>query len=226
MKLLEKINNNTKLKTILLLLLMSLACGCLLFVRIAITREFHYLFLAGNLLLALIPLMIAYQLYSYDEKYPRRFFLILSMILLWLLFLPNAPYIITDFIHLHPKKDVPLWFDGLLIFSFAMTGLVAGLISVYFVHQVLKTFVRPSYSWLLIGVISCLTGYGIYLGRFLRWHSKDLFFNTKPLLVDVFTHLNNKTAIGMTAMFALIMFVSYLMLYSLMCLENKKIRGQ
>lgn len=224
MKILQKITSDTKVKIILLLLLMCLGCGCLLVVRIAITREFYFLFLAGNLLLALIPLAIAYRLYSYEEKYPRRLFLILSMAILWLLFLPNAPYIITDFIHLRPELDIPMWFDVLLIFSFAMAGLLAGLISVYFVHQVFKKYISTSFSWMIIGLISCLTGYGIYLGRFLRWHSKDLFFNTKPLLIDVFTHLNNKTAIGMTAIFAFIIFVSYLMLYALIRLENQQIR--
>lgn len=220
MKLIQSISNNIKTRTIAVLLMMSCSCCFLLLLRIYITKELYYLFLAGNLLLGLIPLMISYYLYHFHLRYPGRYFLILSMMLLWILFLPNAPYIVTDFIHLHPKSDVPLWFDAILIFSFATTGLLSGLISIYFVHEVLDKIFTKKISWILVVFVTGLAGYGIFLGRFLRWHSKDLFFNTKSVLFDVVLHLNDTTAIAMTGMFTLLIMFSYLILVSMVNIQN------
>jgi uncharacterized membrane protein len=80
-----------------LLSIFCAVCCLLLLLRIYHTHNFYYLFLAGNLLLALIPLVVAYYLYLCQQKYPGRYFLVLSMMMLWLLFFPNAPYIITEY---------------------------------------------------------------------------------------------------------------------------------
>jgi uncharacterized membrane protein len=220
MEIIKNINTNIKARTIMVLLMMSFSCCFLLLIRIYITHQFFYLFLAGNLFLALIPLMISYYLYNYQQRNPARYFLIISMFLLWVLFLPNASYIITDFIHLHPRSDIPLWFDAMLIFSFATTGFMAGLISLYFVHEMLNKILSKNLSWILIVFIIGLSGYGIYLGRFLRWHSKDLFFNTKPLLLDVIFHLKDTTAIAMTGMFSFLILFSYFILHCLIDIKK------
>ena len=77
-----------------------------------------YYFLIWNLTLAGIPLAIAYLMNAWLKEY-RRILLFYAMGALWLAFYPNAPYIITDFIHLKARHHIPLWFDTLLIFSFA-----------------------------------------------------------------------------------------------------------
>jgi uncharacterized membrane protein len=67
-------------------------------------------------------------------------------------------------------------------------------------------------SWMLIALFSAMAGYGVYLGRFLHWHSKDLLVSPSPVLYDVVTHLVNPTAQAMTGMFFLIILSAYLCL--------------
>src|SRR5688572_7692397 len=101
------------------LLLLSAFCFVLEVFRILATGTLKYIFLPWNLILAWIPLIVA--VFASREEKKIKFF---CYFLGWLLFFPNAPYIITDLIHLRPRNDFPLWFDSTLIYSFAFTGLI------------------------------------------------------------------------------------------------------
>src|SRR5689334_9256636 len=104
----------------------------LLLVRIIITNELTYIFLAWNLFLAWIPFMISQKL-----KTANSWWKILFLFNAWLLFLPNAPYIITDFLHLRQRPPIPYWYDILLLFSTALNGLLLGLASLLVVEKFL-----------------------------------------------------------------------------------------
>ena len=217
---LQKIKHFLKLP-LLKLLIAKIAIGCVLLgIRIVITQELYYIFLLLNLFLGLIPLSIAYYLYKFQQKNPGRYILIGALIFMWLLFFPNAPYVITDFIHLYPKADIPFWFDGILIFFFAMTSLNAGLMSLYFIHEALNKIFTRKISWLFIGLFSALSGYGIYIGRFLRWHSKDLFFHPISVGQDLIYHLRNPVALSMIVIFFFLVLGSYIMVLSLINLKK------
>lgn len=90
----------------------------LLAIRIVLTGELVYIFLSWNLFLAWIPFAISQELIGARNRW-NIFFLTA----IWLLFLPNAPYIITDFLHLNQRPPIPYWFDILLLFSAALNGL-------------------------------------------------------------------------------------------------------
>src|SRR5690242_8692497 len=90
--------------------------------RIVETREQSYRFLAWNLLLAWIPLVVALWVYDAFRRDGRRPALV-PAIVLWLLFLPNAPYVVTDFVHLREIHGAPVWFDATLVASFAFTAM-------------------------------------------------------------------------------------------------------
>ena len=92
---------------------------------------------------------------------------------LWLLFFPNAPYIFTDLIHL-PWFYAHFWVDMVLILICALTGLVLGFVSLYLMHAIVaRTFGRLT-SWVFIALTAFASGFGIYLGRFLRLNSWDV----------------------------------------------------
>lgn len=176
------ISEYSRLKVVFLSCSVSIA---LVAFRMKISHDLHYLFLVWNLFLALIPLFIAYGL---QEKIcAKNKIQVALFFFIWLIFLPNAPYILTDFIHLSysPKK----WFafDLLMIASFAASGLVAGLISVKITQDLfVYSFSEKSVRYAL-GIIFLLCGYGIYLGRFWRYNSWHLITEPFQLIKDCFS---------------------------------------
>src|SRR5687767_13354522 len=106
----------------------------LLALRICYTGKPVYIFLASNLFLAWLPFMISNRLSSSQKLRNWQSYCLLS---LWLLFFPNAPYIITDFLHLKERDPVPLWYDVLLLFSASFNGLMLGFLSVQNIDKTL-----------------------------------------------------------------------------------------
>ena len=103
----------------------------------ATTRPLDFRFLLWNLFLAWVPFVLALVVY---DRYRRGTPLarLLPALVLWLLFLPNAPYIVTDFVHLSAARTPPLWFDGVELSAFAWTGMLLGFVSLYLVHAVVR----------------------------------------------------------------------------------------
>lgn len=137
------------------------------------------LFLIWNLILAAISYIISSYLKTASQLKNPAFF---SFAALWLLFLPNAPYIITDLIHLDHESSISIIFDGLIISTFTLSGLLFYLFSL---KQMLQQLADRGFKKLKISaeiLIPFLTGYRIYLGRFERWNSWDLINNPLTLL--------------------------------------------
>ena len=160
----------------------------LLAVRIIITGQLIYIFLAWNLFLAWVPFAISNKLENNNTasgwKTGGLFFL-------WLLFLPNAPYIITDFLHLKQRAPVPYWYDVLLLFSAAFNGLMLGLLSLQSVEIFLTSKFGSRKATLVILFSFFLCAFGIYIGRFLRWNSWDILTNPTDLAKDILDRLIN-----------------------------------
>jgi len=168
--------------------LLLMWCALLLAYRVHLSYDSLPIWLAGNLLLAAIPLVCSTLLAVAARK--RRGIVAVALFGLWLLFLPNAPYIITDLIHLTRPSPLPLWFNVALLASCAATGVVLGYLSLLDVHGVVDRRFGPRAGWTVAGGSLLLSGFGIYLGRFLRWNSWNLF--TDPLrlahgMLDAFT---------------------------------------
>lgn len=197
-----------------IMILSALSCS-LLIGRLLCTQQLSFTFLVWNLFLALTPLFIALRIDKLSNRYEYYKGIIGLLLLLWLLFLPNAPYILTDFIHLRQRYQVPMWFDAVLIFSFAITGLFSGIVSLYIVHRVMRKIVSGLISNLTLVTIFILSGFGVYLGRVERWNSWDLFTNPAALLKNSLHNLDNTKAISMTLVFALITGLSYFVFYYL-----------
>ena len=119
--------------------LFVLCCLCFSFslFRVYITDTRYYLFLNWNLFLAFIPWLLTTIIYS-QPKLQQKKRTIFGLLLIWMVFFPNAPYIFTDLFHLRVQSDMPIWFDLALILSFAWTGILFGFLSLWDLEKLLK----------------------------------------------------------------------------------------
>lgn len=170
-------------QTIGLLFASMLLSLVLLALRIKLNQSFFYLFLVWNLFLAAIPYTITTYMISVPTL-PK--FIKIGLLLLWLLFLPNAPYIITDLLHLKHGISKMLWLDVLMIASFAINGLILFFLSLKDFEQLLDTFFNKNVKHVIIISTCFLTGFGMYLGRFLRFNSWDLIQTPEALISEMF----------------------------------------
>ena len=168
----------------LLFLLLGSWCAVMLLARVIYSHSLTYSFLAWNLFLAALPLAMGT---CFAWSYARRLPVLLQagFFTLWLAFFPNAPYILTDFIHLRERLPVPLWFDIALLASFAGTGLFFGYASLAELEAVIAQKFSTLAGWALALGVLLLSGFGIYLGRFLRWNSWDALANPFGLFADI-----------------------------------------
>lgn len=190
-------------------------------------QKYQYRFLVWNLFLAVIPLGIAYVAFVYYELRRRKMdVLFLLLLITWLLFFPNAPYIVTDFVHLKAKKGVPIWFDIVLLYSFSWNGLLAGLFSLRIMHLVISDRLNRFIGWLFVLAVLPLASFGIYLGRFQRWNSWDVVDNPRSLLVDSLKLLQTSPSdFHMATILALIslgLLLGYVMLVSVATMRYDK----
>lgn len=205
-----KLKKHNLYQSALLLCIMSLFCVFLIIVRSVSTGKVQLLFLMWNLFLAFIPWILS-ALITVLEK--RHIIIHYILIVVWLLFFPNAPYILTDLIHLGYFRSAPLWFDLILLLSFAFTGLLYGfesLRNIELIFHFKKRFQGIIVSIVLIN-IACL---GIYIGRFLRWNSWDVVKNFPKLAQDIFDHVagseNYQTTWGFTFLLGILLSLVYL----------------
>lgn len=208
--------------------LSSLLSIVFLIVRIYLSARLGYIFLVWNLFLAWIPYIVSLLMKNIEGKTRYRV-LLLALFFTWLLFFPNAPYILTDLIHLRAKQNIPLWFDLLLICSFAWNGLILGFCSLFEIHKILNKRFSRATSWGIVTVLMFLSGFGIYLGRFERWNSWDILTNPLGLINDVmyklFHPFQHAHTFGVTLFFSLFLLISYLTLAVLIKPQNYEETG-
>lgn len=208
----------------------------LLLARIAWTGELFYAGLAWNLFLAWLPLVFALLARDEFQAEPARrpwSWRFLGLAGAWLLFFPNAPYIFTDVIHLTTYFYSHFWVDLVLILLCAMTGMVLGFVSLFLMQGVVRRLFGSAASWLFIAAVMALSSFGIYLGRFLRFNSWDVLW--KPVALSrgighwAANPLAHSSSYAFPMLFAIFLFIAYLMLYALTHLkqaENWTAAGQ
>lgn len=175
----------------------------LLVTRIVVLDRFTFSFLAWNLFLAALPLAFALLLRSLLGR-GAPVVVVASFFALWLLFLPNAPYLVSDLVHLRPRRGVPHWLDITMLASFAVTGLLFGAASLAAVtHVVVARSVVVGRVFVV--VVAALAGFGVHLGRFARWNSWDIVAHPRAVLDDAVTNLGDLRALGFSAVFAVLL---------------------
>jgi len=174
--------------------------------------------LVWNLLLAWAPYLCGLWVAYLHQQNQRQWWRLVLPSALWLIFFPNAPYIVTDLWHLRECPPIPMWYDIGLFVTFAWTGCFLGVASLHSMQTVVKNYLGRAISWVfVIGALGS-GGFGIYLGRFLGWNSWDLIANPVAVLHDMAawlfhprTHLQTY---AFAFLFAAILFACYLMFTS------------
>lgn len=170
--------------------------------------------LLWNLGLAVVPLLWSGAFQAAEAR--GRPGLAGVFLLLWLLFLPNAPYLLTDLLHLRPSASVPLWFLLAVLLSCAGAGTMLGYLSLAQVQAVIERRRGRTAGWAVAVGALMLCGFGIYLGRFLHWNSWDAFVHPARLLGTIggqFVHPGARPhPLAVTAVFGVGLIVGYLAL--------------
>lgn len=162
--------------------------------RLQETGSSRFIFLYWNLLLAGVAPIMAYWLVSRVRRFGWLKWQQIVLLLLWLSFLPNSFYILTDFVHLRQTFEVSLIYDIVLILSFTLCGLILGFTSVYIVHRELIKKINPRRAWYAVSGVFFLSSFAIYLGRYSRWNTWDIVLTPAGLLFDVSDRVVNPAA--------------------------------
>jgi uncharacterized membrane protein len=193
-------------------IMLAAFCISLLLVRAALTHSIFFFFLIWNLFLAYLPLAITSVLLNKIEWMEKKLYFY-PIFICWLLVLPNAPYIITDFVHLQRELDVPVWFDVLLLISFTVTGLLFGLASMKHMFHIIAAQRGKRQGKIIMAAVCLLSAYGIYLGRYLRYNSWDIINRPASLFIDIISSLANpeyyKASLGITLGFGTLLYLLF-----------------
>ncbi len=222
-----------------ILFLLSILLFFLLIIRVFITERTGYLFLIWNLFLAWIPLLLSLLInYVHSKKFNYKNSFLIVLGLLWLFFYPNAPYMITDFIHLSRytfmsikeqnylfntyvfHTDLLMWYDFILLSLSIGIGILLGFISLFILQKIVKKYFNLKTGWLFVTGTLFLTSIAIYIGRFIRLNSWDVF--TKPFaVISIVIEKLNFEFLIFTVLFFILLKGSYIAIYGLLSLSKK-----
>ena len=157
-------------------------------------HNYDYNYMIWNLFLAWLPLLLIFWLLRVLQHKRWSSWQGITLSLLWLGFLPNSFYMISDLIHLQDAPRVDVLYDAVMLMAFVLTGLILGYLSLYIFHQELQKRLPARTASKFVAVILLLCSFAIYLGRDLRWNTWDIFLNPAGILFDVSDRLINPRA--------------------------------
>jgi uncharacterized membrane protein len=204
------------LRALLVLALASAFCGALALTRVYYSGRTAFIWLGWNLVLAWVPMLLALVIahrhaQGRQPSWPGTWLLAAG----WLAFFPNAPYLVTDLIHLRARGSVPIWYDAIMVFAFALTGLCLAFLSLWLVHRLVERRFGLAVGWAFVAAVAGLSGFGVYLGRYPRWNSWDVVTRPGELIADVAAHIDHPRprALGVTLLMAALFGIAYLILF-------------
>lgn len=200
-----------------LLGLFSGLCLGMFITRLLSTGVSRYWFVPENLLLAWLALIFGWLLVHSIERHGWLNWRSVGLTIFWMLFLPNAWYVMTDFIHVFETGEISYIYDIAMISTLTVTGFLLGFSSLFMVHRQLRKRLSSRASSILIGVVILLASFAIYLGRDLRWNSWDIITNPGGLILSITDRLINPfgfpRAFNVTAIFFVVIGVMYLAIW-------------
>jgi uncharacterized membrane protein len=215
--------SDRRLATLASLLGLTLLVYAMVGARVAYSGSPHYGALVWNLFLAWIPLVLALAVYDGYRRGASRVALLAGGGL-WLLFFPNAPYIVTDLKHLRTWDGMPILYDVVLASAAAWAGLAIGFVSLFLMQRIVRRLAGAVNAWFFVLAVLALSSFGIYLGRVRRWNSWDIFFQPTSLLADVWAPIahpfDHPRTVALTMLLTAFLAATYLVFYSFMSLSS------
>jgi uncharacterized membrane protein len=172
-------------------------------------------FMLWNSFLALIPLALSIWLFRLHQTRSLLWWLGL---LVFIAFLPNAPYVLTDIIHLIDiiRDGYSIWAIALVIIPqyilFILAGFEAYVFSIINLGYYLHRQKWGQFTFAAELILHALSAIGIYLGRFKRFNSWDFVTQPQVLAKTTVEHLADKQPL----LVILITFIVLTLLYWLM----------
>jgi uncharacterized membrane protein len=189
-------------------------------VRVVLTGTFHFWYLLWNLGLAWISLVIIWILTNRLKKSRWLSWQNVSLSALWLIFLPNTWYVLTDFVHVSTNGEINQLFDIVLMGVLTICGFILGFTSLYLMHKQLLKRLSGQASGIAVALIILISSFGIYIGRDLRWNSWDAVTNPSGIIISVSDRVidpfGHPRAINMTGLFFVLIGVMYLAVWVFM----------
>ena len=219
---LKQLKEHNRLYETVFMGVLTLCCFCLSVFRVGYSDTKTFLFLNWNLFLAFIPWLLS-SIAIVKPAVQKKKAVVFLLLGAWLLFFPNAPYILTDLFHLRQQVSMPIWFDLVLILSFAWTGLLFGFLSLWDIELILSKFINQKVVRAISVLLLFVGSFGIYIGRYLRWNSWDiitepfrLFYDIGDRIINPFAHTRTW---GMTLFMGLFLNIIY---WSFRLVRNRK----
>ncbi len=203
------------------MLQLTIASILMVLIRIVWTGSTAYAFIIWNLILAFLPWTISLTWKKHTNNKTMRWI----SYFVWLLFLPNAPYLMTDLFHLRFHHEAPMWYDLMLIFSAAFAGLMLFYMSVFNFLNTLNNTLFLKHKRQVVYLLMFLTGYGIYLGRIVRLNSWDIISSPIKVVNKIsyaFMNMHNLIeCASVTLLFALFLYLGFKIIVTILQ-ESKK----
>ncbi|MDR1858920.1 MAG: DUF1361 domain-containing protein [Treponema sp.] len=208
----KRVKNTSRTNETAFMIMLSLFClGTSLFRRFC-SGNWGFFFLNWNLFLAFVPWALT-SVSFIKPKIQSSILGVSALLVFWLLFFPNAPYIITDLFHLRVIRGMPVWYDTLMILSYAWTGMLFGFLSLWDIEQILRRKLPSPLVTCISGLLLFVGSFGIYIGRYLRWNTWDLFTRTSEVLTDISDRIANPfqhlTTWGVTIFMGIFLNIAY-----------------
>ena len=126
-----------------------------------------------NLFHGFLPLVFAFLLKQFYDKLNSFFFWLFTLV--WVLYYPNSPYMISGLKHIAATPKEFQNYDTLIIFSLAMLSLFYGLISLKIMYNLFRKRHGKKFANLIITITLLLSCLGFYMGHVLFLFSADFF---------------------------------------------------
>ena len=170
-----------------------------------------------NLFLSWIPLLLAFAARAASKCFGRLPLVIALLSVLWLIFFPNAPYMVTDLVHLSVDYDRDLtWHDAIMLFYYAQISMINGLVSLYWMHGAWNRTYSRNIGLILVLVSFPLSGFGVFLGRIVRLNSWDILHNSSAFFNEIWESPYDRTALLLSVEFGVLLGTLYFVLWVLL----------